>query len=130
MKSPSSTAVVDFTCDIRHWRIACVIMIIIETPIFTKLITTLMSDDEYKDLQEALVTRPEMGALIKNSGGLRKVRWSLEGRGKSGGVRVIYYWMSADDQLYMLLAYPKSEQANLTDAQVNALRKIVERWSA
>lgn len=105
-------------------------MIIIETPIFTKLITTLMSDDEYKDLQEALVTRPEMGALIKNSGGLRKVRWSLEGRGKSGGVRVIYYWMSADDQLYMLLAYPKSEQANLTDAQVNALRKIVERWSA
>lgn len=105
-------------------------MIIIETPIFTKLITTLMSDDEYKDLQEALVTRPEMGVLIKNSGGLRKVRWSLEGRGKSGGVRVIYYWMSADDQLYMLLAYPKNEQENLTDAQVSALRKIVERWSA
>lgn len=105
-------------------------MIIIETPIFTKLITTLMSDDEYKYLQEALVTRPEMGALIKNSGGLRKVRWTLEGRGKSGGVRVIYYWMSADDQLYMLLAYPKNEQGNLTDAQVSALRKIVERWSA
>ena len=105
-------------------------MIIIETPIFTKLINGLMSDDEYKDLQEALVTRPEMGALIKNSGGLRKVRWSLEGRGKSGGVRVIYYWMSADDQLYMLLAYPKNEQESLTDAQVSALRKIVERWSA
>lgn len=105
-------------------------MIIVETPIFTKLITTLMSDDEYKDLQEALVTRPEMGALIKNSGGLSKVRWSLEGRGKSGGVRVIYYWMSADDQLYMLLAYPKNEQESLTDAQVSALRKIVERWSA
>ena len=105
-------------------------MIILETPIFTKLITTLMSDDEYKDLQEALVTRPEMGALIKNSCGLRKVRWSLEGRGKSGGVRVIYYWMSADDQLYMLLAYPKNEQESLTDAQVSALRKIVERWSA
>ena len=71
-----------------------------------------------------------MGALIKNSGGLRKVRWSLEGRGKSGGVRVIYYWLSADDQLYMLLAYPKNEQENLTDTQVSALRKIVERWSA
>ena len=105
-------------------------MIIIKTPIFTKLITSLMSDDEYKNLQTALVTRPEMGALIKNSGGLRKVRWTLEGRGKSGGVRVIYYWMSADDQLYMLLAYPKSEQDNLTDAQVSALRKIVERWTA
>lgn len=105
-------------------------MIIIETPIFTRLITGLMSDDEYKNLQEALVTRPEMGTLIKNSGRLRKVRWSLEGRGKSGGVRVIYYWMSADEQLYMLLAYPKNEQENLSDAQVNALRKIVERWSA
>jgi hypothetical protein len=105
-------------------------MVIIETPIFTKLITGLMSDDEYKDLQEALVTRPEMGSLIKNSGGLRKARWSLEGRGKSGGVRVIYYWMSADEQLYMLLVYPKNEQENLTDAQVSALRKIVERWSA
>ncbi len=105
-------------------------MVIIETPIFTKLITGLMSDDEYKDLQEALVMRPEMGALIKNSGGLRKVRWSLEGRGKSGGVRVIYFWMSADEQLYMLLAYPKNEQENLTDAQVSVLRKIVERWSA
>jgi len=52
------------------------------------------------------------------------------GRGKSGGVRVIYYWMSADDQLYMLLAYAKNEQENLTDVQVSALRKIVERWSA
>ncbi len=105
-------------------------MVIIETPIFTKLITDLMSDGEYKDLQEALVTRPDMGVLIKNSGGLRKVRWSAEGRGKSGGVRVIYYWMSADDQLYMLLAYAKNEQENLTDVQVSALRKIVERWSA
>lgn len=105
-------------------------MVIIETPIFTKLITDLMSDGEYKDLQEALVTRPDMGVLIKNSGGLRKVRWSVGGRGKSGGVRVIYYWMSADDQLYMLLAYAKNEQENLTDVQVSALRKIVERWSA
>lgn len=105
-------------------------MVIIETPIFTKLLTDLMSDGEYQDLQEALVTRPDMGVLIKNSGGLRKVRWSAEGRGKSGGVRVIYYWMSADDQLYMLLAYAKNEQENLTDVQVSALRKIVERWSA
>ena len=104
-------------------------MVIIETPIFTKLIKELMSDDEYKDLQEALVNRPDRGSLIKNSGGLRKIRWALEGRGKSGGARVIYYWMTDSDQLYMLLAYPKNVQDNLTDAQLKALKKIVERWS-
>ena len=104
-------------------------MVIIETPIFTKLTTELMNDDEYKDLQEALVSRPDRGSLIKNSGGLRKVRWALEGRGKSGGARVIYYWMTDNDQLYMLLAYPKNVQDNLTDTQLKALKKIVERWS-
>ncbi len=104
-------------------------MVIIETPIFTKLITELMNDDEYKDLQEALVNRPDRGSLIKNSGGLRKIRWALEGRGKSGGARVIYYWMTDSDQLYMLWAYPKNVQDNLTDIQLKALKKIVERWS-
>ena len=103
-------------------------MVIIETPIFTKLITSLMRDDEYKDLQEALVNRPDMGKVIKNGAGLRKVRWALEGRGKSGGVRVIYYWMTQDEQLYMLYAYPKNAQENLTDAQTKALSTIVKRW--
>lgn len=104
-------------------------MMIIETPIFTKLINELMSDDEYRALQEALIMRPELGVVIKNSGGLRKLRWSLQGRGKSGGVRVIYYWMNADEQLYMLLAYAKNEQENLTNAQLSALRAIVQRWA-
>lgn len=104
-------------------------MVIIETSIFTKLITELMSDDEYKDLQDALVVRPDRGALIKHSGGLRKVRWALKGKGKSGGARVIYYWMNEQDQLYMLLAYPKNVQDNLTDQQLKKLKQIVERWS-
>jgi len=64
-------------------------MVIIETPIFTKLITSMMGDDDYKALQEALVNRPDMGIIIRYSGGLRKVRWALEGKGKSGGIRVI-----------------------------------------
>jgi len=104
-------------------------MVIVETPIFTKLINELMSDDEYRDFQEVLVTRPDMGDLIQGSGGLRKVRWKLEGRGKSGGVRVIYYWVSADDQIRMLYVYPKGKQENLTQEQLAQLRKIVERWS-
>ncbi len=77
-------------------------MVIIETPIFTKTINSLMDDAEYKELQEALVNRPDMGVLIRNGGGLRKARWSLEGRGKSGGARIIYYWMSPRDQIYMI----------------------------
>lgn len=105
------------------------IMVIIETPIFTKLITDIMSDDEYKNLQEALVIRPDRGVIIKNGSGLRKIRWALEGQGKSGGIRVIYYWMTADDQIYMLYAFPKNAQANLTDAQTKKLRQMVERWS-
>ena len=103
-------------------------MVIIETQIFTKQIKKLMGDDDYRLLQETLVNRPDMGSIIKNSGGLRKVRWSLDGRGKSGGARVIYYWMNADEQIYMLLAYPKNEQENLTDEQLNMLKRIVEGW--
>ena len=104
-------------------------MVIVETPIFTKLINEIMSDDEYKELQEALVIKPDLGVLIKNSGGLRKIRWSVDGRGKSGGVRIIYYWMTENEQLYMMYIFPKNTQENLTDAQTKALRQIVERWS-
>ena len=104
-------------------------MVIIETSVFTRLIKEIMSDDEYRLLQEALVIRPEAGNLIKGGGGLRKIRWKLEGKGKSGGVRVIYYWVSDNDQIRMLYIYLKSKQANLTAEQITILRKIVERWS-
>jgi len=104
-------------------------MIIIETPIFTRLIKEMMTDDEYRELQEALVNRPDSGDLIKKSGGLRKVRWKLQGRGKSGGIRVIYYWVVSDEQIYMLYVYPKGKQENLTLNQLATLKSIVERWS-
>jgi hypothetical protein len=104
-------------------------MIFIETPIFTKLIKELTSDEEYLELQEALVYRPGMGEVIRDSGGLRKIRWKMEGRGKGGGVRVIYYWVAIDDQIRMIYIYAKSKQENLIAAQLATLRKIVERWS-
>lgn len=104
-------------------------MVIIETQFFTRRIAELMSEDEYRELQEALIKRPAMGPIIAGTGGLRKVRWKLEGRGKSGGIRVIYYWMVSDDQLYMVYGYPKNEQENLTSEQKKLLKKIVERWN-
>ena len=66
-------------------------MVIIETTVFTRTIKGLMGDDEYKLLQESLVNRPNAGAIIQSTDGLRKLRWKLEERGKSGGVRIIYY---------------------------------------
>ncbi|MCY3628154.1 MAG: type II toxin-antitoxin system RelE/ParE family toxin [Gammaproteobacteria bacterium] len=104
-------------------------MIIIETHIFTRRMKELMSDEEYGELQEALVDCPDIGDIIQGSRGLRKVRWRLEGRGKSGGVRVIYYWMKKNEQIYMLYVYPKSRQGDLTSEQVKELKSIVERWS-
>lgn len=104
-------------------------MVIIETRIFTRRIKKLMSDDEYRALQETLVNRPGMGDIVQGTGGLRKVRWRQEGHGKSGGVRVIYYWMTKDEQLYMLYVYAKSKQEDLTAEQKKALKSIVERWS-
>jgi mRNA-degrading endonuclease RelE of RelBE toxin-antitoxin system len=99
----------------------------IETSVFTRQVTSLLADDEYSQLQLALSTRPDMGAIIPHGGGLRKVRWSIGDRGKRGGVRIIYYWIVAQDQILMLLMYPKSEQDDLTLKQLKILRDIVEK---
>lgn len=101
-------------------------MLIIETSIFTRQVLNLLSEEEYRQLQLALVTRPDLGDLIPGSGGLRKVRWSLAGRGKRGGVRTIYYWAVRKDQILMLLMYAKNEQENLTNDQLKVLRRIIE----
>ena len=67
-------------------------MLFIETPIFTKLIQDSLADEEYRGVQHTLLMRPDTGVVIPGSGGLRKMRWKDVGRGKSGGLRIIYYW--------------------------------------
>ena len=98
----------------------------IETSTFTRLITELLPDDDYRLLQTELVEDPERGALIKQGGGIRKIRFSAQGKGKSGGIRVIYYWVKDDGQIYMLLAYPKSKKDNLSDEETKILRDLVK----
>ena len=98
----------------------------IETPVFTRQIHLLISDDEYAVLQRELSEDPQVGALVRGGGGIRKMRFALPGRGKSGGIRVIYYWLREDGQIYMLLAYPKSEKDNLTDRETAVLRELVK----
>jgi hypothetical protein len=101
-------------------------MEIIETSVFTRQITELLADDEYAALQFALVLRPEMGSLIPGGGGVRKIRWGQTGRGKRGGIRVIYYWRTSEDEIYMLLAYAKTARDNLSQAELKALRQMVK----
>jgi hypothetical protein len=101
-------------------------MVIIETSVFTRRIKELLDDDSYSELQGHLIHAPDAGDVIRNSGGIRKVRWSAKGHGKRGGVRVIYYWQVSADQIYMLYVYPKNEQENLTPEQLKVLRKHVK----
>jgi hypothetical protein len=100
-------------------------MIFIETSIFTKEIQRLISDDNYRMLQTALMLRPDAGSLIRGSGGLRKIRWNLTGTGKRGGLRVIYYW-NPPDAIFMLFPYRKTDQEDLTPGQLKILRQMVK----
>ena len=104
-------------------------MEIIETSIFTRQIKELISDEEYAELQFALIQRPDWGDIIPGSGGIRKLRWARPGSGKRGGLRLIYYWYVDGDQLRMLYVYAKNDRENLSRDQLAMLRKIVERWS-
>jgi len=101
-------------------------MVIVETPIFTKQILSTLSDDEYRLFQNMLLERPDAGKVIPGSGGLRKLRWAAEGRGKRGGLRVIYYWFTARGTILLLFIYPKNVQDNLTPDQLKQLKKVVE----
>jgi len=97
-------------------------VVFVETPVFTRRVQEHLSDDEYSLLQSFLAERPDAGKIIKHSGGIRKLRWAGSGRGKRGGLRVIYYWWVAKHRISMLTVYPKSERDDLTADQLKQLR--------
>ncbi len=101
-------------------------MLIKETAVFTRRVEKLLDVESYRLLQLRLVSDPEAGDLMRGTGGLRKIRWQGSGRGKRGGVRVIYYWVRADEVILMLLVYGKNEQDDLTSEQRAALKRLVE----
>jgi len=98
---------------------------LIETSVFTRQITGLLSDEEYAEFQSRLAGNPQLGALIKEGGGIRKIRVATGSRGKSGGARVIYYWAMSRDLILLLYAYSKNVAADLTPKQVSHLAKVV-----
>ena len=103
-------------------------MVFIETPIFTVDVRALLSDDEYAALQQHLVAMPNAGDVIAGTGGLRKIRWTVAGKGKRGGTRVIYYHVVAQAQIRMILIYRKGIKDDLTPKEKTVLRKINAEW--
>lgn len=102
-------------------------MLFIETDIFTEDVKTLLDDDEYHKLEVFLATQPDYGDLIQNTGGLRKIRWLSGGRGKRGGVRVIYFHRTHEFEIRLLLIYRKGIKDDLSAREKAILKKMIER---
>ena len=101
-------------------------MIFIETSTFSKLLSKYLEDEEYRSLQTYLLQKPDAGAIVRGSGGVRKVRWSVEGKGKSGGVRIIYYWKKPGHEIWMLTIYSKSEKATIPGHLLKQIAEAIE----
>jgi hypothetical protein len=98
-------------------------MVFIESPLFSRLLPDHLDDDEYAALEWALTIHPEAGVVIPGSGGVRKLRWGPEGRGKRGGLRVVYYWRSAQGEIWFLTIYDKHEMENIPAHVLKAMRE-------
>ena len=99
----------------------------VELPLFHSKWKALgLDDNDLKRLQEEILLDPKTGAVIKETGGIRKMRFAFEHRGKSGSVRVIYIDFEVYEKIYLLTAYPKNEKDNLTKAERNELRELVK----
>jgi hypothetical protein len=103
-------------------------MVFIESAVFTRQVKELLTEESYAEFQHCLAAHPQMGDVIQGTGGLRKVRWSIKGGGKSGGVRVIYFHVVAQAQVRLLLIYRKGVKDDLTAAEKKVLRKLNADW--
>ncbi len=103
-------------------------LVFLETPLFTRLLGDYLSDESYRELQRALMENPELGDVIPGTGGFRKARWidPRRGKGKRGGLRVIYYNLTADRQIWFFTLYDKDEAADLNAEEKKALKKAIQ----
>ena len=104
----------------------------IELPAFERHRERYLPDDSFRALQQVLSRRPDAGDLIQGTGGLRKIRWRVPGRGKSGGIRVIYYWATQQGDIFLFTLFGKGDVSDLSQAEKNrfrrALRKTLEEY--
>ncbi len=99
----------------------------IETPVFSRQLAECVDDEDFRALQNELLRNPEQGDLLVGCRGLRETRMALPGRGKSGGARVIYLYLTDDHVLYFFLLFKKSDTPNLTKSQRNQLGALAEQ---
>ena len=97
-----------------------------ETNIFSKRIAGLIGDEDFAEFQTELAQSPEKGPVIEGTGGLRKVRWRLKGRGKSGGIRIVYLYLKIHGVIHLVFVFAKSESDNLTADEKKQLKQIVD----
>ena len=98
---------------------------VVETPFFLRKAAALLTDGEREQLIAFVGANPEAGEIIPETGGVRKIRWALEGMGKRGGARVIYYYHNERLPVFLLSAYAKNRKANLSKAERNAMKCLV-----
>jgi hypothetical protein len=99
-----------------------------EAPAFTRCVSSYLTDDEYREMQGRLAIAPEAGRVIPGTGGFRKLRWAdpKRGKGRRGGLRVIYYYFSGGNQIWLMTLYDKEEASDLTPKQKRALKSAME----
>jgi hypothetical protein len=100
---------------------------VVELPEFQKRATSFLKDEEKASIINYLASHPRSGDLMQGTGGIRKLRWSAQGKGKSGGVRVIYYYHNEAVPLFLLTVFGKSEKANLSKVERNELAKLTNQ---
>jgi len=101
-------------------------MTIAESPEFSRRARQLLTEEEVDELIDFLAIHPQAGAIMPGTGGVRKLRWAREGKGKSGGTRVIYYFHNENLPLFLLTIYGKGQKDNLSQAERNQLAKLVK----
>jgi mRNA-degrading endonuclease RelE of RelBE toxin-antitoxin system len=99
-----------------------------EAPTFSRHLARYLDDEQYRILQHALTRTPELGDLIPGTGGFRKVRWAdaRRGKGRRGGLRVVYYWFDGRDQIWLMTIYDKNEASDLTPEQKRLLKAAID----
>jgi hypothetical protein len=101
-------------------------LVFVETPLFSRLVSDYLPDDSYAELQASLNEDPERGKIIRGTGGVRKLRWASAGRGKSGGLRIIYYFKKANGEIWMLTLYAKTEHESIPAHILKQIREEIE----
>lgn len=103
-------------------------LVFFETPLFTRLLPDYLDDEAYSELQRTLVANPETGEIMPGTGGFRKMRWAdpRRGKGKRGGLRVIYYYLTEDHQIWMFTIYDKDQVTDLNTRQKQALKQAIQ----